>query len=131
MTSPCHRADLRHTKPLSRSTLIRVYQPVRREYKVWISMNISYVIPSLLFNLTVNCIPNSTVKKLRTRAISFIKCWLNISRCAMLASLFHLQGTQPTISSSHPGEGQTEAPRDHIGPRISRHAALRTSKPDL
>ena len=40
-----------------------------------------------VFNL--DHILKSTINKLQTRASSFIKHWLNIQKCATLASLFH------------------------------------------
>ncbi len=62
-------------------------RPIRGEYKAWIYK--FYLVPSLLFNLTVYHIPQSTIKKIQTRATSVLKRWLRIPRCATLASIFH------------------------------------------
>ena len=48
-----------------------------------------YLVPSLLFNLTIDRISQSTINKLQTRVTSLLKCWLHIPRCATLASIFH------------------------------------------
>ena len=60
---------------------------IRGEYKAWIFK--FYLVPSHFFNLTVDHIPKSTINKLQIRASSFLKCWLNIPKCATLASLFN------------------------------------------
>ena len=62
-------------------------RPIRGEYKAWIYK--FYPVLSLFFNLTVDHIPKSTINKPQTRASSFLKCWLNIPKCATLASLFN------------------------------------------
>ena len=75
-------------------------RPIRGEYKVWIYK--SYLVPSLTFNLTVERIPKSVISKLQTRATSLIKRWLNVPRCATLASLFHPEVTNlPYLPHTH------------------------------
>ena len=63
------------------------WRHIRGEYKAWIYK--FYLVPSLLFNLTVDRISQSTINKLQTRVTSFLKRWLRIPRCATLASIFH------------------------------------------
>jgi len=89
-------ANSRSTRSLSSKKITeKVYsalyqidqRPIRGEYKAWIYK--FYLVPSLFFNLAVDHIPKSTINKLQTRASSFLKRWLNIPKCATLASLFH------------------------------------------
>jgi len=89
-------ANYRSTRSLSSKKITeKVYsalyqidqRPIRGEYKAWIYK--FYLVPSLFFNLAVDHIPKSTINKLLTRASSFLKHWLNIPKCATLASLFH------------------------------------------
>ena len=65
--------------------------PIRGEYKVWIYK--FYMVPSLFFNLAFDRTPKSTINKLQTRAFSFLNCWLNIPKCATLASIFRPEVT--------------------------------------
>ena len=61
--------------------------PIRGEYKVWIYK--SYLVPSLTFNLAVEIISASTIKKIQSKATSYLKRWLKLPKCSTLASLFH------------------------------------------
>ena len=57
------------------------------EFKVWIYQN--YFIPSLHFYL---CVSNITPKQLTStqhHVTRFLKSWLNLPKCATLASIFH------------------------------------------
>ena len=58
-------------------------RPIRGEYKVWIYK--SYLIPSVLFNITMDRSSPSTAKKIP----SYLKKWLKLPRCATLSALFH------------------------------------------
>ena len=61
-------------------------RPIRGEYKVWIYK--CYLIPSVLFNLTVDKISPATSKKIQYKITSYLKKWIKLPR-ATLASLFH------------------------------------------
>ena len=70
------------------STLHNIDQcPIRGEYKVWIYK--CYVVPSLLSNLTVDAITTTAIKKLQTKATSYLKRWLCLPKCTTLAAVFH------------------------------------------
>ena len=85
----------RSNRSLSKKITEKVYSafnqidqgPIRGEYKAWIYK--FYLVPSLFFNLAFDHIPKSTINKIQSRASSFLKRWLNIPKCATLASLFH------------------------------------------
>ena len=62
-------------------------RPIRGEYKVWIYK--SYLIPSILFNLTVDRISLATSMKIQTKITSYLKKWLKLPRCATISALFH------------------------------------------
>jgi hypothetical protein len=62
-------------------------RPIRGEYKVWIYK--CYLIPSVLFNLTVDKISMAATNKVQSRMASYLKKWLKLPRCATLSSLFH------------------------------------------
>ena len=61
--------------------------PIRGEFKVWIYK--SYLVPSLTFNLAVDVISAPTIKKIQSKATSYLKRWLKLPKCATLASMFH------------------------------------------
>ena len=62
-------------------------RPIHGEYKVWIYK--CYLIPSVLFNLTVDKISLATSRKIQSKITSYLKKWIKLPRCATLASLFH------------------------------------------
>lgn len=49
----------------------------------------SYLVPSLHFNLQVDAITDASIKKLQKKVTRYLKRWLNLPRCANLASIFH------------------------------------------
>ena len=62
-------------------------RPIRGEYKTWIYK--SYLIPSILFNLTVDRISAATSKKIQLKSTSYLKKWLRLPRCVTISALFH------------------------------------------
>ena len=62
-------------------------RPIRGEFKTWIYK--CHLVSSLRFLLTVDHISLTPIKKIQTQATSFLKKWLNVPRCATIASLFH------------------------------------------
>ena len=66
-------------------------RPKRQPCLGHIDTQVLYLVPSLLFNLAIYCIPKLTINKLN--ATSFWKCWLTIPGYATLAPLFHPEVT--------------------------------------
>ena len=60
---------------------------IRGEFKVWIYQN--YFIPSLHFYLCVSNITPNQLTSTQRHVTRFLKSWLNLPKCATLASIFH------------------------------------------
>ena len=72
--------------------------PLRGEYKVWIYRR--YVIPSLHYDLAVNPLSSTTIKKMNSLATRYIKKWLGLSRSTTVAVIHHPSVLNiPTIES--------------------------------
>ena len=61
--------------------------PIRREIKMWIVSH--YLLPSLYFNLQVNPISSTLLKKLEQTIGTLLKKWLKLPRNATQAILYH------------------------------------------
>ena len=57
------------------------------KFKVWIYQN--YFVPSKHFFLCVSDITPSQLASVQRQITRFLKSWLNLPRCATLASIFH------------------------------------------
>ena len=62
-------------------------RPICGEYKIWIYK--CYIIPSILFNLTVDRISLATSKKIQSKITSYLKRWLKLPKCVTLSFPFH------------------------------------------
>ena len=87
MQSSCKESAERIRKKITGALKKIDERPIRGEYKVWIYKH--YVATSVFFLLAVDAISESTIKSIQSGATRFIKKWLNLPRCATLASVFH------------------------------------------
>ena len=62
-------------------------RPIRGEFNVWIWKN--YLAHSLHFHLMVDLVKKDSITKIQEKVTKFIKKWLNLPKCCMLASGFH------------------------------------------
>ena len=81
LPSPRHTQGRKLLRSFTAHFIINVDQcPIRGEYKVWIYK--CYVVPPLLFNLTVNAITTTAIKKLQTKVTSTF--WSSARKLSMM-----------------------------------------------